>query len=212
MRFLCFITLFPCSLTTCLLTPLNITYILDIGPAGPSSHVFTWPSILCVTGGIPVNNTGIGNGTTGTPGFAPQQSAAATATGAATPPTTTAAQPNATAGVPATATAVGSDAGLMQPPRNPAPSTHHKKLGASTTPSSTGAAVATGDGNSNSPAGSTSRRRGPASTISSVAAVVAAVAGGGAGPGPPSSAVTGKIEQHFRTWKHLINYFFFFLN
>ena len=69
-----------------------------------------------------------------------------------------------------------SDAGLMQPPRNPAPSTHHKKQ-------ADGTSIGTGT------ISSTTRRRGASvSSSSSIAATVAAVAGGGAGPGPPLSA------------------------
>lgn len=162
------------------------------------------------SGGIPVNNTAMvvtGNGTPGGFGAGLQQSPvaqSATATGAQV--TSGSSQPIAAAGgVPAASTpagGVGSDAGLMQPPRNPAPSTHHKKVGgvavASTGAIGSGLAVSAGlDGtnsgsnSSSSPAGSTTRRRGvAAATISSVAAVVAAVAGGGAGPGPPP-IVTG---------------------
>ncbi|XP_046456744.1 serine/threonine-protein kinase tousled-like 2 isoform X5 [Daphnia pulex] len=161
-------------------------------------------------GGIPVNNTVMvtGNGTPGGFGSGLQQSPVAqsvTATGAQV--TSGSNQPIAAAGgVPAASTPAGgvvggSDAGLMQPPRNPAPSTHHKKVGVAVVSSvgaiGAGLAVSAGlDGtnssggginsSSSSPAGSTTRRRGvAAATISSVAAVVAAVAGGGAGPGPP---------------------------
>ena len=69
-----------------------------------------------------------------------------------------------------------SDAGLMQPPRNPAPSTHHKKQ-------------ADGSSIGSVTISSTTRRRGASvSSSSSIAATVAAVAGGGAGPGPPISS------------------------
>ncbi|XP_057368352.1 serine/threonine-protein kinase tousled-like 2 isoform X4 [Daphnia carinata] len=164
-------------------------------------------------GGIPVNNSGMvtGNGTPGGFGSGLQQSPAAqsvSATGAQASSGSN--QPiAASGGVPAASTpAGGSDAGLMQPPRNPAPSTHHKKVGGGVTASSTGAIVSGSatsaglDGNNsvsnsnNSPAGSTTRRRGgvAAAAISSVAAVVAAVAGGGAGPGPPS-IVTAEVSK-----------------
>lgn len=172
------------------------------------------------SGGIPVNNTVMvtGNGTPGGFGSGLQQSPVAqsvTATGAQV--TSGSNQPIAAAGgVPAASTPAGgvgggSDAGLMQPPRNPAPSTHHKKVGVAVVSSvgaiGAGLAVSAGlDGtnssggginssSSSSPAGSTTRRRGvAAATISSVAAVVAAVAGGGAGPGPPP-IVTGNYYR-----------------
>ncbi|XP_046645587.1 serine/threonine-protein kinase tousled-like 2 isoform X4 [Daphnia pulicaria] len=170
-------------------------------------------------GGIPVNNTVMvtGNGTPGGFGSGLQQSPVAqsvTATGAQV--TSGSNQPIAAAGgVPAASTPAGgvvggSDAGLMQPPRNPAPSTHHKKVGVAVVSSvgaiGAGLAVSAGlDGtnssggginsSSSSPAGSTTRRRGvAAATISSVAAVVAAVAGGGAGPGPPP-IVTAEVNK-----------------
>ncbi|XP_046645585.1 serine/threonine-protein kinase tousled-like 2 isoform X2 [Daphnia pulicaria] len=180
----------------------------------PSSTASSYPNSnmnhSAPSGGIPVNNTVMvtGNGTPGGFGSGLQQSPVAqsvTATGAQV--TSGSNQPIAAAGgVPAASTPAGgvvggSDAGLMQPPRNPAPSTHHKKVGVAVVSSvgaiGAGLAVSAGlDGtnssggginsSSSSPAGSTTRRRGvAAATISSVAAVVAAVAGGGAGPGPP---------------------------
>ncbi|EFX82771.1 hypothetical protein DAPPUDRAFT_302378 [Daphnia pulex] len=79
------------------------------------------------------------------------------------------------ASTPAGGVGGGSDAGLMQPPRNPAPSTHHKKVGVAVVSSvgaiGAGLAVSAGlDGtnssggginssSSSSPAGSTTRRR-----------------------------------------------------
>lgn len=175
------------------------------------------------SGGIPVNNTAMvtGNGTPGGFGSGLQQSPVAqsvTATGAQV--TSGSNQPIAAGGgVPAASTPAGgvgggSDAGLMQPPRNPAPSTHHKKVGGVAVSSAgaigAGLAVSAGlDGtnssgggsnsSSSSPAGSTTRRRGvAAATISSVAAVVAAVAGGGAGPGPPSIVTGMFVELNIR--------------
>ncbi|XP_059351937.1 serine/threonine-protein kinase tousled-like 2 isoform X3 [Daphnia carinata] len=198
-------------------TAITTTATITASSAPPSTAASSYPNSnmnhAAPSGGIPVNNSGMvtGNGTPGGFGSGLQQSPAAqsvSATGAQASSGSN--QPiAASGGVPAASTpAGGSDAGLMQPPRNPAPSTHHKKVGGGVTASSTGAIVSGSatsaglDGNNsvsnsnNSPAGSTTRRRGgvAAAAISSVAAVVAAVAGGGAGPGPPS-IVTAEVSK-----------------
>lgn len=130
-----------------------------------------------------------GNGTAGyVQQPSPTSGSAATVATSATTTTTTSNQ-TAAAATPTVAAGSGvGDVGLMQPPRNPAPSTHHKKGAVPATGISSGAVStlsASVDGNNIT--GSTGRRRGTANNASSsVAAVVAAVAGGGAGPGPPS--------------------------
>ena len=106
------------------------------------------------------------------------------------------------------------DAGLMQPPRNPAPSTHHKKQG-STSTVNVAASTEVGSGSS-SGSGATRRRGGSVSSISSsssIAATVAAVAGGSVGPSPgpgpppsgtaatPACAVTG--TQSLMIWREI---------